>query len=107
VDKSDTIIDGVEVCECEHFDYSSTQPQLYSECKAFSSYFPEGAFYDYCNEHPHCYYKQLKKKEKECQMYASINEKDTQGCAILTSKYFVLAQTIEKIKNILDEVNNG
>ena len=49
------IIDGIDISKCSNYDHGS-----YFECK-------DGCCH--CDEIPNCYYKQLKRKEKECKKY--------------------------------------
>ena len=57
------IIDGVDVSKCKYFDCDS------KKCKA--EYYVRHGYeiveYDTCRENPNCYYKQLKRKEQECE----------------------------------------
>ena len=57
------IIDGVDVSKCKYFDCDS------KKCKA--EYYVRHGYeiveYDSCRENPNCYYKQLKRKEQECE----------------------------------------
>ena len=57
------IIDGADVSKCKYFDCN------YKECKA--EYYVRHGYeivkYDSCRENPNCYYKQLKRKEQECE----------------------------------------
>ena len=57
------IIDGIDVSKCKYFDYDS------KECKAeyYVRYGYEIVKYDSCIENPNCYFKQLKRKEQECE----------------------------------------
>ena len=55
------IIDGVNVAECMHFDKVSYSfgNTYYCMC--------DGNMSDICQENSNCYYKQLKRKEQECE----------------------------------------
>ena len=57
------IIDGVNVAECMHFDKVSYSfgNTYYCMCDGNMSYI--------CQENSNCYYKQLKRKEEECEAY--------------------------------------
>lgn len=55
-----TIIDGVEVGECKHFEECETNLK-WSKCLADCYPYPEGACYGDCDEHPNCYFKQLQR----------------------------------------------
>lgn len=47
------IIDGIDVSECKHYN-----PEQYFKCNIGCCH---------CEENPNCYYKQLKRKEQECE----------------------------------------
>ena len=66
MDEQKIIINNVDVSECEFFEECEIKIND-SECLAHSRHFYEGTFYDCCDEHPDCYYKQLKRKEQECE----------------------------------------
>ena len=66
MDEQKIIINNVDVSECEFFEECEIKIDD-SECLAHSRHFYEGTFYDCCDEHPDCYFKQLKRKEKECE----------------------------------------
>ena len=66
MDEQKIIINNVDVSECEFFEECEIKIND-SECLAHSRHFYEGTFYDCCDEHPDCYFKQLKIKEKECE----------------------------------------
>lgn len=53
------IIDGVDVNECIYFKMNNKMPM----CRACNS----GVGSPYCEYHKDCYYKQLKRKEQECE----------------------------------------
>ena len=65
------MIDGVDVSECEFFEECEIKIDD-SECLAYSRHYYEGTFYDCCDEHPYCYYKQLKLKEQECEQLKEV-----------------------------------
>lgn len=52
------IIDGIDVSECIYFKMNNKMPM----CRACNS----GIGSPYCEYHKDCYYKQLKRKEQEC-----------------------------------------
>lgn len=53
------IIDGIDVSECIYFKMNNKMPM----CRACNS----GVGSPYCEYHKDCYYKQLKRKEQECE----------------------------------------
>ena len=56
------IIDGVDVSECEH--------QYYKKCKIdYDEWINEIICYNECQNNPNCHFKQLKRKEQECDKY--------------------------------------
>lgn len=57
------IIDGFDVSGCKYFDCGN------KECKAeyYLRYGYEIVEYDSCRENTNCYFKQLKRKEQECE----------------------------------------
>ena len=67
------IIDGVDVSKCKYFDCDS------KKCKA--EYYVRHGYeiveYDSCRENPNCYYKQLKRKEEECEELKKIINKES------------------------------
>ena len=66
MDKQKIMIDNVDVSECEFFEECEIKIDN-SECLAHSRHFYEGAFYDCCDEHPDCYYKQLQREKQDSQ----------------------------------------
>lgn len=65
------IIDGVNVAGCEYFDRDSSL----NNCLAHCIPYPECTCYESCDEHPNCYYKQLKRLEQENkQMKSALEE---------------------------------
>lgn len=52
------IIDGVDASRCEHYN-------ICKQCEL--SQLPESSYKLKCRENPDCYYKQLKRKEQECE----------------------------------------
>ena len=52
--QNNIIIDGVDVSGCEYYD--KNKPSLTCTCEEYS-----------CSECYNCYYKQLKRKEQECE----------------------------------------
>ena len=90
------IIDGVDVSGCNCLGVKLTKKHM---CICDSI--------DFCNEEPNCYYKQLKRKEQECnklkQTLAEIKEiakkhKATAHCDYLTDMDKIL-QKISKVEN--------
>lgn len=55
------IVDGIDIIECQYFDLSENY-ECYCNHRA-------------CKDCPNCYYKQLKRKEQECERLKEENEK--------------------------------
>ena len=67
------IIDGVDVAECRHFNYGKgynpeTEESVKGACECITAHDSYGEFmyYGICKGRD-CYYKQLKRKEQECE----------------------------------------
>ena len=85
------IIDGVDVSKCKYFDCDSIK------CKA--EYYVRHGYeiveYDSCRENPNCYYKQLKRKEQEC-------NKLKQTLADIKKIALILAPMTDEYENCYD-----
>lgn len=91
------IIDGVDISKCIYFRMNNKMPL----CKACNS----GVGSPYCEYHNDCYYKQLKRKEQECEQEKTLKEmyftyykakhSDIKG------KLFSYKQTLIEIKEIV------
>ena len=92
------IIDGVDVSECKHFDF------CHKECKAeyYIRYGYEIVEYDSCIENKNCYYKQLKRKEQECQQamdnYVQLDLQRVKEYNELVDLYKAKEQECEELK---------
>lgn len=97
----DLIIDNVDVSDCEFLEYCNVNPEN-SECTAFYSSYPEGIFYENCNEHPNCPYKKWRKAEEK-------NDKIDEICTDIQENYhkhsFATLELAGKITDIISEVN--
>lgn len=62
------IIDGIDVSKCKYYtdnvDYLSNKDWT---CRA-------EMFNTCCEDYPNCYFKQLKRKEQECEEYRKVND---------------------------------
>ncbi len=63
--KEPIMIDGVDVYECEHFREEFTEFYLNDPDIDYINYCC--AYTNECKKHSDCYYKQLKRKEQECE----------------------------------------
>ena len=94
------IIDAVDVSNCKYFNCDS------KECKAeyYVRYGYEIVEYDSCIENPNCCYKQLKRKEQECNKYKqTLSEIEEIAMCIMdddleeSSAYYNAKQILQKI----------
>lgn len=86
----ETIIDGIDVSGCEH-------------CVKMTKYrcIIQRDVYKYlCEENPNCYFKQLKRKEKECEKYEQALD-EIEKYLDAQQKYF----DGEDYHNLLDIIN--
>ena len=59
-DKKEIIIDGVDVSKCGHYHYGKCEIN-------YDEWNNEIIRYNECQNNPNCYFKQLKRKEQECE----------------------------------------
>ena len=88
------IIDGIDVSGCSYFNFIDEH-----YCDECSSEFGCAI----CDERTNCYYKQLKRKEQECE---ELREALNEGCLhnlTLMTKQRALLQTLAEIKEIAKE----
>ena len=66
------IINNVDVSECEHVRVSTSlfKEKTYVKCSAF--FLENEDSYCDCTDNPNCYFKQLKRKEKECEQLKEV-----------------------------------
>ena len=94
------IIDGVNVAGCEHF-WNIGDAEGLKICKInfdnnyFSNGIPCG---ERCSKHPNCYYKQLQRKEQECEEYKAQAKK-------YLADYFEENKKCKELKKYKDVVN--
>ena len=107
MDEQKIMIDNVDISECEFFEECEIKIDD-SECLAHSRHFYEGTFYDCCAEHPDCYYKQLKRKEQECEQLRNKLNSSIERMNAQNEKLHNEIQTIkQQMKTILMVSNNG
>ena len=94
------IINNVDVSECEFFEECEIKIDN-SECLAHSRHFDEGTFYDCCDEHPDCYYKQLKRKERECEELKKSVRKNKDKRKKATEKYLKSKEIIDYLMGLV------
>ena len=80
------MIDGVDVSGCECFYINASHPKRLECINPFCK--------DFCKDNPNCYYKQLKRKEQEC-------EELTSKCSQLKEENKELHSLIDLIKTDL------
>ena len=97
------IIDGVDVSGCEHL--TEKQGCWLSTCDYLK--YKGNITNKLCKYNPNCYYKQLKRKEQECEelkekvkKYGEINEQETKDYAELKAEN-------EELKKIINEAKNS
>lgn len=88
------IINGIDVTECT---YRRQNPHNFCMCASVineSGNIIELTRYVQCEYNPNCYFKQLKRKDLECEelkekikKYSNINEQDTKDFAILHNSF--------------------
>ena len=88
-DKKEIIIDSVDVSGCKHYN-----PEQYFECNIGCCH---------CEENPDCYYKQLNRKEQECEKIKQALDIIEEYCMQCNLRWDFTAQfilnTINKLKN--------
>ena len=91
------IIDGIDVSGCEDYGYRGKAGYW---CHNYD---------EPCTDYPNCNYKQLKRKEEECETLASQLDFEVQKKECLEQKCEELKQTLIEIKDILEisEVENA
>ena len=72
MDEQKIMIDNVDVSECEHVRVSTSlfKEKIYVKCSAF--FLENEDSYCDCTDNPNCYFKQLKRKEKECEQLKEV-----------------------------------
>ena len=72
MDERRKIINNVDVSECEHVCVSTSlfKEKTYVKCSAF--FLENNDSYCDCTDNPNCYFKQLKRKEKECEQLKEV-----------------------------------
>lgn len=88
-DKKEIIIDGVDVSECYGYVHNAKE---YDCGETYSKF-----HYRYCEENPNCYFKQLKRKEQECEEINLKNER-------LVAEKYTMNEEILKLKQALNEI---
>lgn len=90
----EVIIDGVDVSECEH--------QTYEKCAInFEEWNGEIIRYLDCSNYPNCYFKQLKRKEQECEKLKQW-KKDAEN--LFKTQTDNADKIISRYKQVLDEI---
>ena len=88
------IIDGVDVSGCIYFKKNNKM----SMCRACNS----GVGTPYCEYHKDCYYKQLKRKERECEELKKANDGILTTIRILAKNNIRLREILSEIKEIAE-----
>lgn len=93
------VIDGVKVSECRFFTKDSFHPLTNSDCSAHCTPYPECTCYDTCDEHPDCYYKQLKRAEIEIEKLKGVD-----GSIHPDSAYYKITRLEQENKELKEKV---
>ena len=88
------IIDGVDVSGCIYFKKNNKM----SMCRACNS----GVGTPYCEYHKDCYYKQLKRKERECEELKRANDGILTTIRILAKNNIRLREILSEIKDVAE-----
>ena len=97
-DKEEIIIDGVDVSGCIYFKKNNKM----SMCRACNS----GVGTPYCEYHKDCYYKQLERKERECEEFKKANDGILTTIRILAKNNIKLREILTEIKEIANDLFN-
>lgn len=106
VDKQ-IIINGVDVSECKYFECCSR------ECTAeyHVMYGYEITSFDNCSDNPNCYYKQLKREERECQQamdnYVKLDNQRVKEYNKLVDLYKSKEQEYKELKKECKRLKEG
>ena len=88
------LIDGVDVSGCEYF--------LKGYCYCINHIVERMSENEFCKDNPNCYYKQLLRKEQECEELKDLNTRLDNQREIYWKGYQKLQQTLSDIKPILE-----
>ena len=94
------IIDGIDASKCKYFECCS------KECTAeyYTRYGYEITEFDSCKDNPNCYYKQLIRKERECQQamdnYVQLDLQRVKEYNELVDLYKAKEQECEELRRI-------
>ena len=110
-DKKEIIIDGVDISECEHL--TEIEGCWLSTCDYLK--YKGNLTNKLCKYNHNCYYKQLARKEQECEELKKANDDKNKllsklGCpttATAKRQEFVLQQQIDQLKEELKEQTCG
>ena len=98
------IIDGVDISKCKHYD------EVFNYCD--QSYLGEGGLLKNtknpkrCDCSPNCYYKQLKRKERECDMWKNLTVDNGAVALKYQQQLDQLKQILAEIKEIAEIIND-
>lgn len=88
------IIGGIDVSGCKYFDIISTHSEL-QECPSCK---------DLCKNNPNCLYKQLKRKEQECDELKNRRDEWTSKCEQETKLREFIGEQLDQLKQALAEI---
>lgn len=94
--KEPIIIDGVDVAECEYWNGSELG---YCNIGLWAN---DGTHI--CECEPNCYYKQLKRKEQECEKLKIDNKEQKRQLRVRASILNTYKQALQDIKNVAENI---
>ena len=99
-----TIIDGIDVSKCKSFFKGIKEHNICCYCDTREDKIPFAVF---CEENPNCYYKQLKRKEQECEELTRQRDKFEFGNNILEHERNNYKHVLDKIEHQVTELFLG
>ncbi len=88
------IIDGVDVSGCKFCEIDIIKNNIELCCKILRLH---GEFNIKCNQYPNCHFKQLKRKEEECEHYKLANSHSLKGDMWIDAPTVIEAEHREKL----------
>lgn len=102
------MIDNIDVSQCEHVCVSTSLFKEKTYVKCFAFFLENEDSYCDCTDNPNCYFKQLKRKEKECEELRDKLNSNIKRMNEQNEKLHNEIQVIrQQMKTILMVSNNG
>ena len=89
------IIDGIDVSKCGHYHYGKCEID-------YDEWNNEIIRYNECQNNPNCYFKQLKRKEQECEELINQRDKFEYGNNILEHERNNYKQALDEIEEFIE-----